>query len=479
VDTFNLLDAPWIPVIYADGSCTRVGIKRALEDAGRIRQIAAANPMDRLAILRLLVAIIYWWKGSPAGPQPDSQIAADGGFPASLFGKLDGGRDCFNLLGDGKRFFQDSAVRREDGEKSVNYLIQEVPSGTNRWHFRHALDGVDGLCEACCALGLVRLPVFATSAGKGFSPGINAKPPVYAIPIGESLLATLMLSTLLLSWGQPGVPLGDPAWVNPSVDLSASQVPPLTGLTWLARRIWLGDPSPPHRPCILCGRCGLLIRHCVFKGRGGQKGKGYHWRDPHVLYDSRNAPLPTGNALEAVDASSGRWAAEAICALRTPGPAAGRAISIIAFCTADNDKYLEATEYTIAGIPGRAEAPCMLKPWSSATDRLARCLAPDGRAGSAKVARSAAATVRPEIEAGARRIIGRLAAGEQQAWDDAGAAYAPMMIATAGALAPGFTTRALERRSQVAGVSPGPRPQAAKRPPKQKAKPRSGRNDPH
>lgn len=71
---FNLLDSPWIPVIYADGRCMRVGIKKALEHAGRIRQIAAANPMDRLAILRLLVAIIYWCKGSPTGAQADAQM---------------------------------------------------------------------------------------------------------------------------------------------------------------------------------------------------------------------------------------------------------------------------------------------------------------------------------------------------------------------------------------------------------------------
>lgn len=348
-----------------------------------------------------------------------------------------------------------------------------MPSGTNRWHFRHALDGVDGLCEACCALGLVRLPVFATSAGKGFSPGINTKPPVYAIPIGESLHATL-----LLPWTIPGAPLGEPAWVDPSVDLSADQVPLLTGLTWLARRVWLDDPSPPDQPCILCGRCGPLIRCCVFEGRGGQKGKAYDWRDPHVLCDSRGAPLPTGNALKAADASSGRWAAEATCALRAKEPIARRAISIIAFCTADNDKYLEATEYTVPNPPVGTGVACTLESWKTATDKLACRLAPDGRAGSAKV-QSAAATVRPEIEAGARRIIDRLVAGEEKAWDEAEAAYGPMMLATAGALAPGFTARALERRSRVVGVRPGLRPQAATRPPKQKAKPRSKRNDPH
>ncbi len=45
---YNLLDEKWIPVLYRDGTWDRVGVRKALEDAARIRQIAASNPMDRL-----------------------------------------------------------------------------------------------------------------------------------------------------------------------------------------------------------------------------------------------------------------------------------------------------------------------------------------------------------------------------------------------------------------------------------------------
>lgn len=47
--TFNLLEDGFIPVLRCDGRFDRVGIRRALEDAGRIRQIAASNPMDYAA----------------------------------------------------------------------------------------------------------------------------------------------------------------------------------------------------------------------------------------------------------------------------------------------------------------------------------------------------------------------------------------------------------------------------------------------
>lgn len=38
---YNLLEEHWIPVLMKDGKYCRVGIKRALTQAGRIRQIAA------------------------------------------------------------------------------------------------------------------------------------------------------------------------------------------------------------------------------------------------------------------------------------------------------------------------------------------------------------------------------------------------------------------------------------------------------
>jgi len=42
----NLLTMPWIPVLRTNGKCERVGIRKALTEAGSIRQIAASNPME-------------------------------------------------------------------------------------------------------------------------------------------------------------------------------------------------------------------------------------------------------------------------------------------------------------------------------------------------------------------------------------------------------------------------------------------------
>ncbi len=53
---YNLLNEEWIPVLYHKGEWKRVGIIKALQEAGQIRQIAASNPMDRVAVLRFLLA---------------------------------------------------------------------------------------------------------------------------------------------------------------------------------------------------------------------------------------------------------------------------------------------------------------------------------------------------------------------------------------------------------------------------------------
>ncbi len=155
---YNLLEEKWIPVLWKDGHVNRVGIVEALTQAGSIRQIAASNPMDRVAILRFLLALLYWCQGSP----PDELL--NGSFPRNCFKKLDDNKNCFNLLGEGKRFYQDCDAERP---QAVTHLIQEIPAGNNFWHFRHSTDRSVGLCPACCAIGLLRLPLFSVSGLSG------------------------------------------------------------------------------------------------------------------------------------------------------------------------------------------------------------------------------------------------------------------------------------------------------------------------
>jgi len=456
---YNLLEEKWIPVLRSDGQTHRVGIREALTQAGRIRQIAASNPMDRVAIVRFLLAVLYWCKGNP--PDDTSANLADL-FPADWFSKLDENKECFNLLGEQKRFYQ----YREQGDEplTASYLIHEIPTGTNAWHFRHATDKRDGLCLACCAMGLLRLPLFATSAGRGKSPGINAKPPLYVIPVGKSLAATLRLS-----WWQVS-DLGTPAWEAPNQPLPEDgEVPFLLGLTWLPRRVWLDDPEKPKGNCISCGRSDRIIRMCVFAGIGSTRAQaGRTWRDPHVVYEQSSkgdsTSLHGSNALGAADAAAGQWTK--IVAGILGGQRANDVSSawVVGFSTVQNDKYLEAMEWLIP-FPYSAHhdqaSIAKFERWQKEGSNLVRKLRSLCKE---KLPRKhieippVLSAIRPHVEGRVSTKMGELLAGGDNAWERAASEYRPMMEMIAQSLSPGSTAAAVQRRKQIANVLPDMRP---------------------
>jgi len=472
---FNLLDEPWIPVLYSDGRAERVGIRDAFANAGSIRQIATSNPMDNVALIRFLVALLYWCKGSP----PDDERAALGGpLPTDWFSKLNDNKDCFNLLGEGKRFYQEDAYKGIRAEHTTNYLIHEVPSGTNKWHFRHSTDNMNGLCPACCAMGLIRLPVFATSGGQGMtpdsgkSPGINAKPPLYLLHVGISLAATLRLS-----WRKITLTTGTPEWETPRLQLPKSgEVTLMTGLTWIPRRVWLDNPEELTSACIACGRQERVIRRCVFDGKGSARTEGRIWRDPFVLYAGSAKgdviSLHASDALGASDAAAGQWSKIVAGVLGAQGTNDRNSLRVVGFSTVQNDKYLEAMEYLVPPpfAPQQdQESKAKFERWQKEGTSLVRKLQPTNEKKSSRKhveIPPALASIRPHVEARVSTKVGELIAGTDEAWQGAAAEYRQMMRAMARSLSPGFTTAAVHRRRQIAKLLPDMRPKrgSAKKP---------------
>lgn len=264
----NLVTEPWIPVLFHNGAVKYLGIKETFLQAHSIRQIAATNPMDKLSIIRLLLAILYWCKGNP--------VDVTNRFPFNWFRKLDDNHEMFALLGEKKRFYQYHTNKGVE-KKSSNYLLHENSTGTNHWHFKHTLDGECGLCTACCAMGLVRMPVFTTSGGRGHSPGINATPPIYGIPTSPSLFDTLR--SLWKKVDATGIPM----WESPGMQLPKKTIPILTGLTWFPKQIWLDTPTTTGH-CVNCGRLQPLVISIIYEGIGSMKNEEIEWTDPHVVY---------------------------------------------------------------------------------------------------------------------------------------------------------------------------------------------------
>jgi hypothetical protein len=313
-NVFNLIDADWIPVLYRNGRPARVGIWRALTEAGNIRQIAASNPMDNVALLRFLTAVLLWCRRE-LGEHERWQMEGDAdGIPASLLKKLREHKSKFNLFDFEHPFMQTLSVKHER-KNAVTELLHDLPSGSALNHFRHTKDNLDGLCPACCALGLVRWPCYATAGTKGAGKSMTASPngntPTYAFPVFSTLLQCFAISIAHLVTSQDD----EPIWISNDRPKSLG---PLCGLTWRSRSVLLDTPTANDgSTCNYCGsNDGGLVREIRFQP-GWERLSEDPWAgDPHLVRVERTKGK-TGNKVkvlishpspnEAIDRSAMLW----------------------------------------------------------------------------------------------------------------------------------------------------------------------------
>lgn len=285
---FNLLEENWISVLLKNGQVIQINPIECLEQSASIVSLISPNPMDRMAIFRFLLALLCWCGVHERLNEGKIELVDFGNLRSALVKEA----RYFNLFGEPPRFFQ---YPHKAGDESkylpVNYLIHEVPTGSNVPFFLKALDSRDGLCPACCAKGLLRLPLFTTVGGRGKKPGINGKPPVYRVPLGDNLKETLIYSLNLVR--RLNLPLGSPAWRTPLPRIESPQVALLNGLTWLPRVVWLEEPAPSEtnevRKCVNCGSPGPIVTRMIYQG---VKWSGdVQWNDPHVVRKEDGRPL--------------------------------------------------------------------------------------------------------------------------------------------------------------------------------------------
>lgn len=285
--------------------------------------------------------------------------------------------------------------------------------------------------------------------------GINGVPPLYVVPWGNSLL-----QTLIANWtAHPNI--GKPSWVheggNPNAD---ADVPLLTGLTLLPRRVHLHEPIKAGDACTGCGLTGLpLIYTCEYQTAGKQENK--RWSDPHAVYLDGE----TRKAMRAVDLT-----ASARFRMDRPWPdlvarllECGKSgtFLVVGFAT-HQAKNIDVWERSIDLPTNPApseEGPAWVKNWRVQGWAMEKKLEKIGRSESQGAALIAA--IRPHVEAKVSEKAAELISGGEQAWEQVSREYAPMMSAIAQSLSPGVTTAALSRRHQIEYARPDMRPRAA------------------
>lgn len=187
---FNLIDEPWIPVRFPDGSRMELGVRDTLLRAKDIAVIEDPSPLVVASLHRFLLAVLY---RALEGPTDIDQ--AKGWFKSGLpedkiNAYLEQWRSRFWLFDEKYPFGQNPNVPAKEIEPWTK-LTAEHNATTNKVLFDHVDTKAPGVrTYAECARWLTSTMSFSLSGGRGYfpSPSVNG---LMCIPIGRNLHETL------------------------------------------------------------------------------------------------------------------------------------------------------------------------------------------------------------------------------------------------------------------------------------------------
>lgn len=225
--SFSLLREPWIPLIRADGSRVNGSLADALLEPGQWAGIDSANPVECLALHRLLLAICH----RAIGPGDSMQRGAllDAWPKEAIVSYLERWADRFHLFDPVRPFLQTPSLSEAGlSLRPWMVLVPDRSVGAMPVFWDHSLDGnPEPISPAAAALALVAHQQFTpgglvralrTSGSRGTACGL-----LLVIPTGQSLQQTLALSLVPQSTSAYQQDL--PAWEQPAPLLEALRNP--------------------------------------------------------------------------------------------------------------------------------------------------------------------------------------------------------------------------------------------------------------
>lgn len=187
---FNLLDEPWIPVRFPDGSRGEVGVRDALLRSASIATIEDSSPVVVASLHRLLLAVLYRALSGPTDIEQAKSLFREGLPFDKIDAYLSTWRDRFWLFDAHYPFGQHPGVPKDELEPWTK-LTAEHNATTNKVLFDHTdtrNPGTKG--PPACARWLVSTMSFSISGGRGYYPSPSANA-MMVIPIGQTLSDTL------------------------------------------------------------------------------------------------------------------------------------------------------------------------------------------------------------------------------------------------------------------------------------------------
>ncbi len=152
----NLVQDAWIPVMMRDGSHARVSLMDVFKQGESIADLAA-NPCQRIALMRLLICITQAALDGPADEKAWSTCLPL--IPEAAQAYLSKWKDKFNLFG--KDAFLQVEGLKETLNATSDKLDFTLASGNNATLFDHAATPEGRITEkAKCILNLLVYQIF-------------------------------------------------------------------------------------------------------------------------------------------------------------------------------------------------------------------------------------------------------------------------------------------------------------------------------
>jgi CRISPR system Cascade subunit CasA len=261
--SFNLVDKPWLPVVWLDGNAGEVGLRDVLVRAHEIREMVDGSPLVTVSLHRLLLAILHRNFG-PETFEDWKTLWQRGQWDAeTLDAYVTQWRHRFDLFDAERPFYQSTSL--EDGTKvhPPALLAMERAAGNNPTVFDHSFAGGSApISPAEAARQLVARQAF--SLGGGVAKPFNLAHATLTAGFTVLALGTTLFETLALNLTQYGpehtlrpTERDAPTWEHhdphvPKKDGHDDKdgthpLGPIDHLTWLSRRIRLLPSDDPLR----------------------------------------------------------------------------------------------------------------------------------------------------------------------------------------------------------------------------------------
>lgn len=279
--SFQLLDAPWIPVEAQGGEVREIGLLELFRDAHEIKRVTHFSPVVTVSLYRLVFAIYH--RAVPIeSPSQWGEVWDEGGHFNQVSTYLEQWRHRFDLFDEKAPFWQVPDMTEEHGVMSWAKLAVERNDNNNAVLFDHSLSGKPGTADfATMARLLVATQMISVGAGNsatGYNVHSLIANTLVIIPEGNNLAETIVANAQLSS-GENDAPIWEqPVWLVQQIkSLNAEKYfKPVTGLaerlTWPTRAIKL-----------LVNEDGATVSHIHF-GVGIKPEPANDNRDPWVGY---------------------------------------------------------------------------------------------------------------------------------------------------------------------------------------------------